>query len=88
VRPPVQWEPSQLDSLLAEQRAALADCTLGGGGLLVTAYVAPGGQVLAAGASASSREGADGIDCALTAITAWSMPDPGSYPAKVSFQVP
>jgi hypothetical protein len=88
VRAPVEWQPTHVETVLAEQAAALESCALADGGLVVTAYVAPGGQLLAAGASASSREAADAIDCALAAIAAWPMPDPGSYAAKVSFTVP
>jgi hypothetical protein len=88
VRAPVQWQAEDVQAVLSAQREALASCALGDGGLLVTAYVAPGGQLLGAGASASSREAADAIDCALSAIAAWPLPDPGSYAAKVSFAVP
>jgi hypothetical protein len=88
VRPPVPWQASNLEPALGEQVGSLASCGLAPGGLLVTAYVAPGGKLLAAGASATSREAAERIDCALTAIAAWSLPDPGSYAAKVSFAAP
>lgn len=88
IRPPVQWEASQVAPVLAESASTLDGCALDAGGLLVTAYVAPGGQVVAAGASASSREAAEQIDCVLAAVAAWSLPDPGSYAAKVSFSVP
>ncbi len=87
-RPPVPWEPSQVQPVLEAQRATLDHCGLEPGALLVTAYVAPGGQVLAAGASASSRQAAERIDCALDAVRRWQLPDPGSYMAKVSFSVP
>jgi hypothetical protein len=88
VRPPVEWDASQLDEVRTAQGSTLEACGLPAGALTVTAYVAPGGSVLAAGGSASSREAAEQIDCALTAISAWPMPDPGSYAAKVSFSVP
>jgi hypothetical protein len=88
VRPPLAWQAANLEPALGEQAGSLASCGLAPGGLLVTAYVAPGGKVLAAGASAASREAAKQIDCALTAIAAWSLPDPGSYAAKVSFPAP
>jgi hypothetical protein len=87
-RPPVAWDEARVQSVLATERAALEDCGVAGGALLVTAYVAPGGQVLAAGASAPGREAAERIDCVLEAVRGWHMPDPGSYPAKVSFHAP
>jgi hypothetical protein len=88
VRPPVEWETSQVEPVLQEQRATLDACGLAEGALTVTAYIAPGGSVLAAGAAAASPDAAEQIDCALAAIAAWPMPDPGSYAAKVSFSVP
>jgi hypothetical protein len=87
VRAPDAWEAAKVEAVVAEQAATLEPCALASA-LTVTAYVAPGGQVLAAGASADSRAAADAIDCALSAIAAWPMPDPGSYAAKVSFELP
>jgi hypothetical protein len=88
VRPPVEWEADKLEPVLTEQRAALEECAQGASGIVVTAYVAPGGQVMAVGAAAGSREAADRIDCVVEAVQAWAMPDPGSYPAKISFVAP
>lgn len=88
VRPPVAWDASEIDPVLVERGTSLEGCGLAPGALGVTAYVAPGGRVLAAGAAAGSREATAQIDCALAAIAAWPMPDPGSYPAKVSFSAP
>jgi hypothetical protein len=88
VRPPVAWQASHVEAALAEQSASLDGCGLQGGALLVTAYVAPGGALLAVGASAASHEAAEQIDCALDAIRGWTLADPGSYAAKVSFPVP
>ena len=53
----------------------------------MTAYVAPGGSVLAAGASAPDAESAEALDCVTESVERWEMPDPGSYFAKVTFQV-
>jgi hypothetical protein len=88
VRAPVQWQAGDIASVLAEQRATLEGCGLPEGGLNITAYVARGGTVLAAGAAAQTRQAAEQIDCALGAIQSWPMPDPGSYPAKASFTAP
>jgi hypothetical protein len=88
VRPPVSWDAAFVAPVLAEQRAALTDCGLARGALNVTAYVSPGGTVLSAGAAAETPEAAQHIDCAVAAIETWSLPDPGSYAAKVSFAAP
>jgi hypothetical protein len=85
VRPPVAWDEAHIESTLRAEHATLEAC--GALGWVVTAYVAPGGKVMAAGASAPSHEAEGGIDCVLRAVRGWSLPDPGSYPAKVSFRV-
>ncbi len=84
-RPPVSWDASRVAPALERGRAALAEC--GGGSFEVTAYVAPGGTVLGAGASVDGIEAAEHIDCIVDAVKTWQLPDPGSYPAKVTFRV-
>jgi hypothetical protein len=85
VRAPLAWPEEKVAAVVDSQRASLAGCELGSGHLVVTAYVAPGGRVLAAGAAADSQPTAAKIDCVVSAVQSWPMPDPGSYPAKVSF---
>ena len=46
MRPPVAWDSSRASAALAQGKAALSGC--GSGSYEVTAYVAPGGQVLGA----------------------------------------
>jgi hypothetical protein len=55
--------------------------------VVVTAYVAPGGTVMAAGASAADPEMLEKLDCVTEHVKSWDLPDPGSYPAKVTFSV-
>ena len=83
VRPPVHWEASSVASTVEANRGTLSSC---GAGYTVTVYIAPGGQVMAVGAS-SEQTNAEGIDCVTEAVSGWAMPDPGSYPAKVSFSL-
>ncbi|MDH5670708.1 MAG: AgmX/PglI C-terminal domain-containing protein [Myxococcales bacterium] len=85
VRAPVVWDAGRVASVVAEQRASVEAC--GSGSYQVTAYVAPGGSVMAAGAAADSIEAAEAIDCVVDAVKGWTMPDPGSYAAKVSFEL-
>jgi hypothetical protein len=87
VRPPVAWEQARVEREVSAQRASLEACELAGAHYVVTLYVAPGGKVLGAGAAADSQAAADKIDCVLAAIRQWKMPDPGSYAAKVSFEL-
>jgi hypothetical protein len=85
VRPPIALSDEQLVQVVEANRDALAGC--GQGPFSVTAYVAPGGQVSAAGAAVDSIAAAADVDCVVDAVKTWAMPDPGSYPAKVSFRV-
>jgi hypothetical protein len=84
-RPPVTWPEERVNKVVETQRSALDGCELAGQHYIVTAYVSPGGQVLAAGAAADSQPAAAKIDCLIDQVKTWHMPDPGSYPAKVSF---
>ncbi len=87
VRAPVEWDDQRVAQPVNEQRATLEACNIDGDRFVVTVYVAPGGNVLAAGAAADSQAAADKIDCVLGAVRGWKMPDPGSYAAKVSFEL-
>ena len=84
-RAPLAWSPSDIASALAEHTDVASSC--GGGSFNVTAYVAPGGQVIGAGAASDSETSAENIDCVVQKVTSWTMPDPGSYAAKVSFEL-
>lgn len=88
VRPPVNWEADRVGSVVASRGGeALQACGAGGVSLQVTAYVAPGGRVITAGASTPNAEALDHVDCIVDAVRSWSLPDPGSYPAKVTFDL-
>ena len=88
VRAPVAWDETKVSEAQTAGAAALTECGVEAGALEVTLYVAPGGTVLGAGAAANTQEAAEKIDCALEAIRTWTLPDPGSYPAKVTFHAP
>ena len=84
VRPATVWPPSHVTESVDEQSESLDEC--GGRALEVTMYVAPGGAVMAAGAT-GDEPSEEILDCVATTVAEWRMPDPGSYPAKVSFRV-
>lgn len=86
VRPPVAWDAERVVEALREGSEAFGQC--GPGPYVVTAYVAPGGGVLGAGAAAGSYEASQQVDCVVEVVRGLSMPDPGSYAAKVTFTVP
>jgi hypothetical protein len=87
VRAPVAWDAARVEKQVAAQRSGLERCALDGAAYQVTLYVGPGGQVLGAGAAADSQPAAEKIDCVVEALRSWKLPDPGSYPAKVSFRL-
>jgi len=89
VRPPLNWDSMQVSATLAEHMREMLDgCPVAGtAGFEVTAYVAPGGRVMAAGAAADTQVAPEALDCVTDMVLAWPMPDPGSYPAKVTFAV-
>ncbi len=86
VRPPVAWPESRVGALVRREGALiLADCGVSDASLRVTAYVGRGGDVMAVGAAVDDPEGGAALDCVSERIERWSMPDPGSYPAKITF---
>lgn len=85
VRPPLDWNEARVSQVVRRLAAARRSCRLGEATMNVTAYIGPGGEVLAVGAAASAREADETIDCVVEAVRAASFPDPGSYPAKVRF---
>ncbi len=86
VRPPLDWAEDALGDRQDDVRGLARDCNVRGA-FRVTAYVEPGGRVLAAGGSAPSADAEPGLDCILERVRAWDMPDPGSYAAKITFAV-
>lgn len=101
VRPPVAMEVDRVATVLSENGAAVLDeCAPGGAATYrVTAYVSPGGEVLAAGVASRAEAEAiigaspppevaeDALDCVAGQVTTWELPDPGSYTGKVSFEL-
>lgn len=87
IRPPVNWEPTRAEDAVAAHGAEVRS-SCGRGPFIVTAYVNPGGEVKAAGVSTTEQTSAEGLDCVATAVAGWTMPDPGSYLAKVTFELP
>lgn len=87
IRPPVGWEATRVEDTVAAHRAAVrSNC--GRGPFMVTAYVSPGGEVKAAGVSTTEQTSAERLECVANAVTTWTLPDPGSYLAKVTFELP
>lgn len=86
VRLPTSWEATHIGPALLSGAPDLGP-RCGASGVRVTAYVAPGGRVLTAGGSVTSQDQLQAIECVVSAVRALTMPDPGSYAAKVTFLV-
>ena len=90
VRAPTEWPHTHIEEIVNEHAPALlSECRPAGASYQyeVTAYVAPGGQVLSAGASVEDPAAIDSVACLVAGVRAWTMPDPGSYQAKVTFDL-
>lgn len=89
-RPALNWTPQRIERVLTEQVGVASRCRPDGSTATYTAtmYVARGGRVVSVGVSSSTYDGVGGLECVAEALRAWQMPNPGSYPAKVTFEVP
>lgn len=86
VRPPIVWDATAIRETLRANAADLGS-RCGAHGVEVTAYIAPGGRVITAGAATPDAETLARVDCVIEAVRGLPMPDPGSYAAKVTFRV-
>jgi hypothetical protein len=85
VRLPITWTSDHVMPTIEANRASIASC--GRTGFQLTAYVAPGGAVMAVGGTCPDADALAALDCVVSAVRGWTMPNPGSYPAKVSFSL-
>ncbi len=88
-RLPTDWPSDKIATTLGKHGEALNKCVDAGKGakFTVTAYVVPGGKVQSVGVATNTKDGAEQIDCIVSAVKAMKMPTPGSWAAKVAFQL-
>lgn len=93
VRPPVELGPDAAHPALSAPsgnvtagEALHGSC--GGGQMVVTAYIEPGGAVLAAGVSAPDLVTSGELDCIASGVKGFRFADPGSYLGKLTFTLP
>jgi hypothetical protein len=88
-RPPNDWGPEKVTAALTKHGNAIDKCKAGASGSFkATLYVGPGGKVLAAGVATSGKDGAEKADCLAEVLGKMKgLPSPGSWPAKVSFNL-
>jgi hypothetical protein len=88
-RPPTDWSADKLSATLGKNGDAIDRCKAGSTARFHgTMYVGPGGKVLAAGVTAPARDADDKADClAHVLVKMKGLPSPGSWPAKVGFDL-
>jgi hypothetical protein len=88
-RPASDWSPDKVASSLGKHGDAIDRCKAGASATFhATMYVGPGGKVLAAGVATSTKDGEDRADCLADVLVKMKgLPSPGSWPAKVGFDL-
>jgi hypothetical protein len=89
VRDAIPWGADRIARTLASARPKLGQCTQGAPGRYrATVYVQTNGTALSAGVAPPDERGEGGAaDCVVDVIRALKFPSPGSWPAKVMFDV-
>jgi hypothetical protein len=87
-RPPVEWTASDAQSGIKKIRKQIRECTSGSGGSYqVTAYIDVHGTPISVGVASPDSIADSQIDCLVDAVKSAKFKSPGSYPAKVSFEL-
>ncbi len=87
-RPPVEWSTDRVAATLAKGRSSLDSCLKAShGSFHVTAIVETSGKVASAGVASPDETSDETADCLAEAVTRLKMPSPGSWPAKVTFEI-
>jgi hypothetical protein len=88
-RPPEDWQADQIMPALGKVKGKLQDCRKGHSGMFhATIHVDKSGKVASAGIAAPDDKGEPLIDCMVDVIKKMKCPSPGSWPARVSFEIP
>ena len=87
-RPPVEWTADDVEDTLKKVHKHLEECTGGGGGTYqITAYIDTRGSAISVGVAPPDTVGESKADCLVAVIKRAKFKSPGSYPAKVSFEL-
>jgi hypothetical protein len=86
IRTPVPWSAVEAGTVLSERAPELSS-QCGAGPFDLTAYVDVDGKVVAVGGAVQSEASAAQLDCVTQLVQTWVFPSPGSYAAKLNFQV-
>ncbi len=87
-RPPVEWTADDVEDTLKKLHKHLEECTGGGSGTYqITAYIDTRGSAISVGVAPPDTVGESKADCLVAVIKGAKFKSPGSYPAKVSFEL-
>ena len=91
-RPPVSWPASRARSTVSKAAPALSDCrhvvSEVSGTFVATAIINGDGSVASVGIQQPDETADDVANCLVDVILSLVFPETGSWPAKVSFDVP
>jgi hypothetical protein len=88
VRAPEEWPSDRATEALEKLSSKIDSCKDGVRGKFgATMYVDTNGKVLAVGVTPPDETGEESVDCLVGVLKEAKMPSPGSWPAKVSFQL-
>lgn len=88
VRPPTDWDSENVREALDEKGDAISDCKGGSRGTFTaTMYVDIEGKPLAVGVTPPDEDGGSAVECLVGLLEDTTFPSPGSWPAKVTFDL-
>jgi len=87
-RPPTDWDADRVASTRATVGGKLESCKRDvTGSMTATVYVDPDGAAVTVGVASSDDSGEEAADCIVAALKDAKYPSPGSWPAKVTFEL-
>ncbi|MBI5533570.1 MAG: hypothetical protein HY898_12700 [Deltaproteobacteria bacterium] len=88
-RPPEDWTADKVLPAVGKLKAKLQKCREGHTGMFrATMIVDKSGKVMSVGIASPDDKGEAAIDCMADALKTLKLPSPGSWPARVSFELP
>jgi hypothetical protein len=88
VRPPTEWSADRVSSEIAAKSTEISKCKSSAPGTYsATMYVDVKGHVLSVGIAPPDAAGEQAVDCLVDVVRGTKFPSPGSWPAKVTFEL-
>jgi hypothetical protein len=88
VRPPTEWSSDRVSETLEDKSDDISKCKNGSSGAFkATMYVSTQGEALSVGIAPPDESGESAVDCLVEVVKGASYPKPGSWPAKVTFDL-